>query len=122
MDLKRTTKAKLAEALDEQRETIEKLKNQIVILKHDEQCSFDKYRNEVKKVKEAEDQIKLLNLENIADMKSLQNMLAIYMSEEMTHREKAYLGRKLNQVIEGVIKDKINALKEMYDYNSHLPF
>lgn len=122
MDLKRITKAQLAEALDEQRETIEQLKNQIAILKHDEQRSFNKYRNEQKKVEEASRKINLLRLENISDIKSLQNMLSIHTSQAMTHREKEYLGRKLNQVIQIMVDEKIKNLEHEIDVADSLPF
>lgn len=122
MDLKRTTKAQLAEALDEQRNTIEKLKNEIAILKHNEQRSFNKYRNEQKKVEEASRKINLLRLENISDIKSLQNMLSIHTSQAMTHREKEYLGRKLNQVIQSMVDERIKEIENDLDVNSNLPF
>lgn len=82
----------------------------------------ENYRREQDKVKKLHSQLRFTHLENIADIKSLQKMLSIYENEVMTHREKAYLGRKINQVIQIMVDEKIKGLDSAFRLDDDMPF
>lgn len=122
MNLDKITKKELLAVIDEQRNTIEKLNCE---LKKNEQKNYstnENYRREQDKVKELHSQLRLTHLENIADIKSLQNMLSIYENNAMTHKEKAYLGSKLNKVIQNTIDEKIKRLDSVFCLDDDIPF
>ena len=122
MNLDKTTKKELAEVLDEQRNTIEKLKSELKNFEQKNYSANENYRREQDKVKELHSQLRFTHLENIADIKSLQKMLSIYENEAMTHREKAYLGRKLNKVIQNMVDEKIKGLDSAFQLDNDMPF
>lgn len=122
MNLDKITKKELLAVIDEQRNTIEKLNRE---LKKNEQKNYstnENYRREQDKVKELHSQLRLTHLENIADIKSLQNMLSIYENKAMTHNEKAYLGSKLKKVIQNIVDEKIKRLDSVFCLDDDIPF
>lgn len=122
MNLDKTTKKELAEVIDEQRNTIEKLNSELKSFEQKNYSANENYRREQDKVKELHSQLRFTHLENIADIKSLQKMLSIYENEAMTHREKAYLGRKLSQVIQIMVDEKIKGLDSAFRLDDDMPF
>ncbi len=122
MSLDKTTKKELAEVIDEQRNTIEKLKSELKAFDQKNYSANENYRREQDKVKELNSQLRFTYLENISDIKSLQKMLSIYENESMTHREKAYLGRKLNKVIQNMVDEKIKGLDSAFRLDGDMPF
>lgn len=122
MNLDKITKKELAEVIDEQRNTIEKLKSELKSFEQKNYSANENYRREQDKVKGLHSQLRFTHLENIADIKSLQKMLSIYENEAMTHREKAYLGRKLSQVIQNMVDEKIKGLDSAFRLDDDMPF
>ena len=57
-------------------------------------------------------------LNSIADLKTVKNFLSIYEGEAMTHKEKAYLGGKINTVIDKIISEKLNNLSNELKFDS----
>lgn len=40
----------------------------------------------------------------------------------MTHNEKGYLARKINQVVEKLIEERVEGLDGLYSINDSMPF
>lgn len=62
------------------------------------------------------------SIENIADIKSIKDMLQPFIDETMTHREKKYLGRYFDLILKKKIEKKLNSLDFNYKYKTDLPF
>lgn len=106
----------------ELKKVIEKLKSDLKLFEQKNYSANENYRREQDKVKELHSQLRFTHLENIAEIKSLQKMLSIYENEAMTHREKAYLGRKISQVIQIMVDEKIKGLDSAFRLEGDMPF
>ena len=122
MNIDKATKKQLAEVIEEQRLSIESLEGEIKSFEQKNCSANEEYWREQERVKELESQLRISYLENISNIKSIQNMLAIYENESMTHREKAYLGRKLSHVISNMVNEKIKGLNSAFSLCEDMPF
>ena len=122
MSLDKATKKELIEVIEEQRHTIEK--QQAEIRKEKDWASNARRRaiDMEEEVKQVRRQLAYSHHQNIADIKSLQNFLIIFSNETMTHNEKGYLARKINQVVEKLIEERIEGLDGLYSINDSMPF
>lgn len=122
MSLEKATKKELIEVIEEQRHTIEKqqadLRKESDLVSNARRQAIDR-EEEVKQVRR---QLAFSHHQNIADIKSLQNFLIIFSNETMTHNEKGYLARKINQVVEKMIEERVEGLDGLYGINDSMPF
>jgi hypothetical protein len=105
MDYKETPRTELIRLLENANETISKMRNEDY-----------KQREEIKNLKL---EIARKAIENVADIKSLQNMLRISNSGH-THNEKRYLTERTNGIVDSMVESKIKIIEEMF--NKDLPF
>ena len=105
MDYKETPRTELIRLIEEANETISKLRN--------------KDYEQIEKIKELKLEIARKSIENVADIKSLQNMLRISNSGH-THNEKRYLTERTNNIVDIMVESKIKIIEDMF--SSDLPF
>jgi len=76
-------------------------------------------------IKQIEDQKQLIitkNIENIADIKSIKDMLNPFIDETLTHNEKRYLGRHFDLILKKKIEKKLSDIDINYKASPDLPF
>jgi len=104
-------------------ESIEKLKEEVTKLKKTIMDRGGEYSDAMNKISELNRSKRKLMLQNIADIKSLQNLLGIFANEAMTHREKEYMSRHIYKMCDKMVTDRITELEGVYSLQSpHLPF
>ena len=125
MNLESKTKKELLEIIDLKNSGIDSLRNK---LRESEDLCIN-YRNEINdlqiKVRDVKRAGVLKDIDSISDIKSVQTLLYIYKTDSMTHREKAYLGEKIDHVINAMVERKnedVLSSKRSCDLDSGLPF
>lgn len=95
----------------------------INLLEHAD-LTISNLRNELRELKENEaklnSQIRYKHIENISEIKALQNMLLVSNSGN-THNEKNYLTKRVSDIVDRMIEEKIKKLDEDFE-PSDLPF
>lgn len=125
MNLEKRTKKELLEIIDLKDGRIDSLSNK---LSESEDLS-GRFRDKINELQRKLDELKkegvLKGIDGIAEIKSVQMLLSIYTTETMTHREKAYLGEKINHVIDNMVdrkNEEVLSLKRDGDVGGGLPF
>lgn len=120
-DLLKKTKAELVELYQEKDRKYNELLEQQAYIKRS-------YDNELNRVCEQKSSItkfyEMQHIENLSDLKALKDMLLPFSEENMTHREKSYLARKFQDIINIKIKNKLDYLHRNIDFynDDDLPF
>ena len=122
MNLDKTTKAELLAMLSGLEAKFNNLRVDTETYMDEVNNLVRQYEIEQDKVKDLKNEIRLLKLQNISDIKGIQTMLAMYGTEAMTHREKAYMAKKLNQVIKIIVDERISELDYDFKHGDELPF
>lgn len=131
MNIEKITKKELLGIIGEREKTIN-LKNEgIEFLKKEIEKQQARTTDTVKlsnsraeQISKLKNQLKNAYLQGLSDVKSISALILIYETDSMTHREKDYLGKKLRQVIDKIIEqrmDEIGFSKE-FGTNDDLPF
>jgi uncharacterized coiled-coil protein SlyX len=116
-------KQELEQHAKTQEKTIEILRASIESHKKTAQKYNEKERDYIKEIKVLQKQIIMLHHQNISDLQSFTNYLIPFDSEQMTHREKSYMSRKINSILSKVIEKRMQSIDSIYEsYNENLPF
>ena len=119
MNLSRKTKAELIELCKEKDRKYSELLKQQAYIKRSYENELDRVCQENRDITKSHE---MQRIETISDMKSLKDMLLPFSEENMTHREKSYLSRKFQNIINIKIKKKIEALHRDFNFHDDLPF
>lgn len=120
-DLLKKTKSELIELYQEKDRKYSELLEQQAHIKRS-------YENELDRVCKQKSTMtkfyEMQHIENLSDMKALKDMLLPFSEENMTHREKSYLSRKFQNIINIKIKNKLDYLHRSIDFSDDddLPF
>ena len=125
MELSKKTKKELVEIIMSKDGVIHSMAVENSKLEEKIDLMYTSKFNLENKLKELKRYAILKELDSISEIKSVQNMLLIYTTGAMTHREKSYLGEKINTVIDEMVEKKNVTLlgaKMEYRESDSLPF
>ena len=118
-NLNKKTKNQLIEIISIERENHSQKEEELSQLKFklwQEEVSIKEQRKEFQK------NLQIAQLDLVSELKSIQNMLIPFSEDSMTHREKTYLSKKFDRILQSKIDEKIKSINIDMDIDSNLPF
>lgn len=124
MNIDKITKRELLEIIEAKDRGIEFLRKEVEKQQERTTDTVKLSNARAEQISKLKNQLKNAYLQGLSDVKSISALILIYETETMTHREKDYLGKKLRQVIDKIIEQRMDEIgfSREFGTNDDLPF